>query len=170
MTLNNDPTLTPATDQGALATGAEAGAKRQQQQGKPDFGTRFARQAATLAWTGAEVAAELRENTAALRDQNAALTVIAESSARQADAAERSAVAAERSARLTHMQTMLALYNTPEQVLPEGVLEQLKAQVGITTKRARVPAAAPTPAPSAAPAQPALVTVPARADDFDEFV
>ncbi|WIE81491.1 hypothetical protein [Curtobacterium sp. MCSS17_016] len=155
---------------GGPVTGAAAAQKRMKNLGHADFGTSAARQAAALAWAGAEVGAELRDNTAALSTVNAALASIAGASVRQAEAAERAAVAAERTAQFTQMQTMLALYNTPEQMLPQGVREQFKQQLGITPSTADVAGSrrAQRVAPAAAPAAAASPAAPAAAQ-YDEF-
>ena len=151
-----------------LATGRESASKRLKNIGHPEFGTSPARQAAAVAWGSAEVAAELRENTDALQSKAATLEAIADAMTRQADAAERTAAAAERTASLTQITAMLALYSTPEQMLPGGVRDQFKTALGI--RAADTTPAVPT-APSVSPQAPtAVVTVPTPAPDVDEFV
>ncbi len=158
-----DTTITPAPSSADIS-GLDAAQKRMKNLSHRDFGGSAARQAAAIAWAGAEVGAELRENTAALSTVNAALASIAGAAVRQAEAAERSAAAADRTAQFTQLQTMLALYNTPAQMLPEGVLDQFKQQLGIASapaapRRASVAAAAPKP--TTAPAS--------AATQYDEF-
>lgn len=141
----------PATANAADISGPDAAQKRLKNLSHRDFGTSAARQAAAIAWAGAEVGAELRDNTAALNTVNAALATIAGAATRQAEAAERAAAAAERNARFAQVQTMLAFYNTPTQMLPDGVAEQFKEQLGITSAPRR-PVAAPVAPASTAPA------------------
>jgi len=151
-----------------IVPGLEAATKRLKNISHPDFRESAARQAAALAWTGAEVAAELRENTAATAATSDALTVIADALTRQAVAAERTAAAAERTASMTHYQAMLALYTTPDQMLPGGVLEQFKAALGIRASASQ-PKVAQTPDVPVAAASAGADMSAVPLTDFDEF-
>ena len=161
-----DTTIAPAPSNAVDISGTDAAGKRMKNLSHRDFATSPARHAAAIAWAGAEVGAELRDNTAALSTVNAALASIAGASVRQAEAAERAAAAAERTARFTQVQTMLALYNTPAQMLPEGVLEQFKQQLGITPSAAAP--VAPTRAPREVPVF-ASASALSAAEQHDEF-
>jgi hypothetical protein len=167
-----DTTITTAPTSAAALSGPAAAQKRMKNLGHTDFGTSAARQAAALAWAGAEVGAELRDNTTALNTVNVALATIAGASVRQAEAAERAAVAAERTAQFTQMQTMLALYNTPTQMLPAGVAEQFKQQLGITSTPAAAPRerVAPREVPATHAASAPTGHAPtSAAEPYDEF-
>lgn len=160
--------MTDTTITAAPLTGVEAAQKRMKNLGHAEFGTSSARQAAALAWAGAEVGAELRDNTAALNTVNAALATIAGATVRQAEAAERSAAAAERTARFTQIQTMLAFYNSPTQMLPDGVAEQFKQQLGIASASS-APAPAQRQVAPASTVAPAAAAAPATTAPYDEF-
>lgn len=165
--------MTITTDQTTAPTpGQEAAAKRQKNIGHDNFGTSPARQAAALVWAGAEVAAELRDNTHALTGNGDTLAVIADALARQAAAAERTAAAAERTASLTQVQAMLSFYNTDERVFPAGVRDQFKTALGIQNAATAPAPAAPRTTPAVTPAP--HVTPPAQTAvapvDVDEFV
>ncbi len=157
-----DTTITPAPSSADIS-GLDAAQKRMKNLSHRDFGGSAARQAAAIAWAGAEVGAELRENTAALSTVNAALASIAGAAVRQAEAAERSAAAADRTAQFTQLQTMLALYNTPAQMLPR-VSSTSSSSSSVSRRRRGTPTslrAAAAPKPTTAPAS--------AATQYDEF-